>query len=136
MQSNFRTYQLAVQFYRAIKPLKMESHLKDQLRRAASSVVLNLAEGSGRGSKVDQRRFYQIALGSLRESRACLELIDEPCIEAEQLADATAACLWKLIQLSVKLPPSGGRYKRTEKTAAPDGARSRLVSLRRGEENS
>jgi four helix bundle protein len=98
MQSNFRTYQLAVQFYRAIKPLKMEGHLKDQLRRAASSVVLNLAEGAGRGSKVDQRRFYQISMGSLRESQACLELVDEPSVEALQLADATAACLWKLIR--------------------------------------
>jgi four helix bundle protein len=44
MRKNFRTYQLAVEFYRSAKTLQLPRHLKDQLNRASSSVVLNLAE--------------------------------------------------------------------------------------------
>ncbi len=39
---NFRTYDLAVQFYRATKSMELPGHLRSQLLRAASSVVLNL----------------------------------------------------------------------------------------------
>jgi four helix bundle protein len=45
--------------------------LARQLRRAASSVVLNLAEGSGSAGRVRTAR-YRTALGSARETFACL----------------------------------------------------------------
>ena len=47
--------------------------LKDQLRRAATSSLLNLSEGAGlaRGSKAKARHF-QIALGSAGEVAAAL----------------------------------------------------------------
>lgn len=41
--------------------------LVSQMRRAAVSVVSNIAEGSGRTSQKDQARFYQIAFSSLIE---------------------------------------------------------------------
>jgi hypothetical protein len=44
MLTNFRTYQLAVQFYRQIKRLKLPAHLSNQLLLAAHSIALNLAE--------------------------------------------------------------------------------------------
>ena len=44
---NFRTFDLAVAFYRACKKLSFRSHVKDQLERAAYSIALNLAEGRG-----------------------------------------------------------------------------------------
>ena len=49
-------------------------HLGDQLERAALSVVLNLVEGAGRTSWKEKRHFFSIALGSLAESVAVLDL--------------------------------------------------------------
>ena len=51
---------------------KCDADLARQMRRAAASVVLNLAEGSGSSGGVRRVR-YKTALGSARETRACLE---------------------------------------------------------------
>jgi four helix bundle protein len=98
MLINFRTYQHAVTFYRATRQLKLSGHLKDQLERAASSVVLNLAEGSERPTRPDKRKFYNIALGSLRECQAILDLADGSSDSSRKLADSLGASLWKLLQ--------------------------------------
>lgn len=46
--------------------------LADQLQRAATSVALNIAEGSHRRGR-DRAHVYRIAAGSAAESRSCLE---------------------------------------------------------------
>ena len=98
MRKNFRTYDLAVAFYRLVSPLKLQRHLKEQLVRAASSVVLNLAEGAGRTTKADQARFFSIAMGSLRECQAILDLAVITDITVVECADKLAAHLYRLIQ--------------------------------------
>jgi four helix bundle protein len=53
---------------------RASGHLGDQLERAALSVVLNLVEGAGRASSKEKHHFFSIALGSLAESVAVLDL--------------------------------------------------------------
>jgi len=48
--------------------------LADQLRRASSSVALNFAEGYGKSSRRDQRRFFDIARGSACETAAIFDV--------------------------------------------------------------
>ena len=94
---NFRTYNLSVAFYKSATAVPLARHLSDQLKRAASSIVLNLAEGAGREFPADQRRFYTIALGSLRECEAILTIAGLDNTHLKQL-DILAAHLYKLIQ--------------------------------------
>lgn len=51
------------------------AHLKDQLDRAATSVVLNTAEGAGEFSKDEKQRFYRIARRSATETAAILDIL-------------------------------------------------------------
>ncbi len=55
----------------------IDSYIRDQLRRASISSVINIAEGSGKFSKADKRNFYTIARGSVYECVSLLELIKD-----------------------------------------------------------
>lgn len=59
-------------------------HLADQLTRASTSIVLNLAEGAGKLSKADKRRYYLTARGSATESAALLDV----CLRLKLLGEA------------------------------------------------
>ena len=94
MLPTFRTYQLALEFYRECEKLSLPYYLKDQILRASSSVVLNLAEGSAKPTKKDKLKFYYIALASHREVQAVLEM--QSYKELDQKADHLGASLYKL----------------------------------------
>ncbi len=93
---NFRTYELAKSFYKECQSLKLQEPMKGQFDRALLSVVLNLAEGCGKLTGKDRRKFYSIALGSLREVQAILDLSEQH--ELIQKSDPVAACLFRLVQ--------------------------------------
>jgi four helix bundle protein len=93
---NFRTYDMAVAFYEQCQTLKLKQPLKNQFDRCTLSVVLNLAEGSGKPTSADRKRFYAIALGSLRETQALLRLAK--AAELTRQADLLGAYLYKLQQ--------------------------------------
>jgi len=94
---NFKTYQLAVEFYQRASKLSAPQHLRDQLARASSSIALNTAEGAGRwDTQADRKRFFRMALGSLRESVAILDLLGNKEPRIRQLADSLGAMLYTL----------------------------------------
>lgn len=73
-------WQKAMEFVEAVYLLSREFPaderfaLTNQLRRAAVSVPSNIAEGEGRFSKPDFKRFLSMALGSLREAETQIEI--------------------------------------------------------------
>ena len=66
-------------------PHQFKSSIGDQVTRASLSVVLNIAEGSGKSSVKDLNRFLDISLGSLYETLACVDtLLQNKLISQEQ----------------------------------------------------
>lgn len=73
-----KIYDVSLSAIRKLHPLigeieRHDSDLARQLRRAASSVTLNLAEGSGSQGRNRNARYFN-ALGSAREVRACVHV--------------------------------------------------------------
>lgn len=56
-------------------PKSEEYNLKSQILRAATSISLNIAEGSTGLSDTEQSRFLSIAIRSLIETVACLHIV-------------------------------------------------------------
>lgn len=98
MLRDFRTYQLALKLHKTAKKLRVPDYLKDQLLRASSSIVMNIAEGSGKPTPKDQKRFYGIAMGSLRETIAILDMLEVENKDTLSLTDQLGACLYTLIR--------------------------------------
>ena len=56
---------------------KLDNYVKDQLGRASFSVILNIAEGSGKFSKPDRRNYFVTSRGSVFECVAILDILAE-----------------------------------------------------------
>jgi four helix bundle protein len=94
--------ELAVEFYQASRGLRLPVHLRDQyLRdqylRASSSIAMNLAEGSAKATVADRKKYYRIALGSLRECQTILRL-EGASEDLFKRADFLGACVYRLCQ--------------------------------------
>lgn len=87
-----RCYVLALDVARVVPAItkawpRGSSYLIDQLRRAVSSIVLNIAEGNGRTYLKERQRFFSIARASAAETSSimdiaqALEYIDDPTYE-------------------------------------------------------
>ncbi len=82
------------------------SHLADQLTRASTSIVLNLAEGAGKVSRADKRRYYLTARGSATESAALLDV----CLRVKLIGEADyrmgKAMIVRVVSMLIKLAMS------------------------------
>jgi len=59
----------------AIEELPARLAARDQLDRASTSIVLNLAERNGKRSYADRCRYFDTARGSAVECAACLDVL-------------------------------------------------------------
>ena len=103
----FDAYTYSIELVRLVRPLveriaTRDRSLADQIRRAASSVALNLAEGRRRAGR-DRLQLWRVAGGSAAEVRAALEVADAwgyldggAAAEAVALCDRLGAITWRL----------------------------------------
>lgn len=61
----------------ALEDIKLDKIAYNQLRRASFSIMLNIAEGTGRYTNPDKRNFYVIARGSAFECVAIFDYLQE-----------------------------------------------------------
>jgi four helix bundle protein len=103
----FVTLELSLEVVRQLRTAIASLRARDpelfaQIRAAASSLCLNLAEGNRR-SGLDRKRVFRIAAGSADEVRTALrvavawgDLEEEAVRSALALIDQVLAMLWKL----------------------------------------
>ena len=68
------SYAVAIYQFAATLPQEEKYNLVSQVRRAVTSVPLNIAEGCGTASNAEFARFLGFAYRSLKEVVTCLEL--------------------------------------------------------------
>lgn len=87
--------ELLVETYRLMAGLPSEEkyNLVSQIKRAALSVKLNIAEGASRKSIAERKRFYEIARGSLVELDTAIDV----CVELRYLTEEKCQILGSLI---------------------------------------
>ena len=95
-----RIYDTCISFISRLPPViasieRRDPDLGRQLRRAASSIALNTAEGSyARGR--NRGALYQVALGSAKETKACLDVARAlryiESVDEQMLAELSSIC--------------------------------------------
>jgi four helix bundle protein len=102
--SLFIAYNLSLQLVQELAPIagrisQFDRDLARQLRRAASSIVLNLAEGSSSDPGNQRARFFSAA-GSAKETKSALQVATAwryvDCTQTLALADRVVALTYKL----------------------------------------
>ncbi len=86
-------------------PAEEKFGMISQIRRAALSVHLNIAEGSSRKSETERKRYYEIARGSIIEIDAALDIANDlgflKNIKFETLETSIVSC-FKLLSGLIK----------------------------------
>jgi four helix bundle protein len=99
----FAVYQKAeVQYAKILKILgnsRIDKNLKDQLKRASLSIVLNIAEGAGKFSKNDKKNFYVISKGSVNECVAIIRILRIERLISDELFDNIYADLLDIAKM-------------------------------------
>ena len=94
--------------------------LSSQLYRAMGSVSANIAEGYSRSSAKERARFYEIALGSARESRDWYYKARH--VLGDAVVDARLSLLTDIVRLLLSMIPNqrASSVKEDETTYAAD----------------
>jgi four helix bundle protein len=106
--NNLDVYQCALKFLSMAHQLiptlgKGDGDLKDQLRRAALSIPLNIAEASGKITNSDRARFFAIARGSAMECAAILDCTEVIHPNSALSVDPARVLIGRIIAMLTKL---------------------------------
>jgi len=99
-------YRVAVQFQLLAASIcsgRRLGALRDQLDRASVSIVLNVAEGSGRFAPADKAHFYLIARGSAMECLAALSLLHARSLVSPDVHRRSRALLTRIVAMLTRL---------------------------------
>ena len=100
-------YRVAVELLLGVERLvarlpRGHGNLKDQLRRAATATVLNLAEGANRSHPADKAARFNVARSECGECDAALHLVELLGLarteDLRRLADRIGAMLFRLMR--------------------------------------
>jgi four helix bundle protein len=86
-------------------PQRVQFSIGEQLRRSATSIIANIAEGSAKSTSRSERNFYDIAHGSVAETIGLLALCRRRrCLDDDRhqrlynRANILSSMLWRLMQ--------------------------------------
>ena len=101
-------YQRAIEFLALVGAIvddlpKGHSERREQLVRAAESVVRNIAEGAGRWSDADSAKHYKIARGEAMECAASLDVMRLRKLVAPQSYDRGIRLLEAIVAMLTKM---------------------------------
>lgn len=117
-----RVYHLALDLQVMASALVPSLHrvLRDQFERASLSVVLNIAEGSGRHSRRQKRYHYGVARGSATECAAMSDVLRLRRLAPPNECDRVRRLAVRITQMLTKLDASlsKGETKTESKEAA------------------
>jgi four helix bundle protein len=99
-------YQAAIEFVALADDVvehlpRGRSYLADQLQRSSTSIVLNVAEGSGEFSRNEKARFYRIAKRSATESAAILDVCRRLKLIHEASYDSGRDLLLRIVSMLI-----------------------------------
>ena len=78
---------------------ELSDRLCREVDKSATSVVLNIAEGNGRYSQLDHRRFLEIAASSAVKATAYLDLYQQKALPARVETDSGRELLSRIIAM-------------------------------------
>ena len=82
-------------------------YLADQLRRASTSIVLNVAEGAGEFNRREKSRFYRIAKRSATECAAILDVCVRFELSSTEKIQEGRTFLHRVVAMLTRLVQSG-----------------------------
>ncbi len=89
-------------------------HLGWQIHKAATLIVLNIAEGNGRFRPLDKAQFFVIATGSANECAAVLDIADRLGVGDSELRAEIRAMLESITRMLIGLSRSVRSRRRQE----------------------
>ncbi len=104
-------YRAAIEYvgwaYRFCESLKGHRNAKDQLLRASQAIPINIAEGNGKATDGDRRRYFEIARGSALECGAAQDVLHVcGALSAEENANHKVL-LYRIVAMLTKLGQRG-----------------------------